>query len=86
MSDALSLTGRSSDHPRKLSQPSLWSMWTKYSPTPPPRGYGAILTVAPSQPHHIFQFARERRRIAVTNRHIARTAPIWLTPCCASEG
>src|ERR1700722_3750187 len=40
------MIGRRSDHPQKISQPSFWSMWTKHRPAPP-RGSGAIPTVAP---------------------------------------
>jgi hypothetical protein len=34
--ERVTIIGRSSDHPRKISQPSFWSMWTKHRPAPAP--------------------------------------------------
>ena len=30
--ERITMTGRSNDHPWKISQPSFWSMWIKHSP------------------------------------------------------
>jgi hypothetical protein len=37
--ERVTMIGRSSDHPRKISQPSFWLMWTKHRAAPP-RGSG----------------------------------------------
>ena len=41
------MIGRGSDHPRKTSQPSYWSMWTRYRPAPQPVAAPLALSGAP---------------------------------------